>query len=175
MSRNYLLVLGDREGIAWVLYEQRMAFPSPSTQIARLAVGDALFLYATRGAWHNTRRDRGRIFGTATVTSPVDRLAEPVEVRGTRLLSGCNLQIDGIVPYPGGMELKPLVHRLALFRKPDGWGAYLHRTLVPLSDDDAATLHRTIAPMLKMRDETLSTYPCIVDVTADKPPISEVS
>ena len=47
MSTAYLVVLGEREAIAWVLREQRMAFPrTPRAEVAALVPGDNLFLYS---------------------------------------------------------------------------------------------------------------------------------
>jgi len=67
MSAAYLLVLGDREAIAWVLREQRMAFPrTPRAEVAAAAPGDRLYLYSPRGAWHNPTHDRGRVIGDCT-------------------------------------------------------------------------------------------------------------
>jgi hypothetical protein len=103
VNRYYLLILGEREAISWVLREQRMAFPStPRAEVAALAVDDRLLLYTTRGAWHNPTRDRGRIIGIATVTNAVRLLDEPIEISGRRFSSGCELSIDGLIPYPGG-------------------------------------------------------------------------
>ncbi|MEV5693523.1 hypothetical protein [Micromonospora globbae] len=49
MSKSYLVILGDREAIGWVLREERMAFPStPRAEVAALQEKDRLFLYATR-------------------------------------------------------------------------------------------------------------------------------
>jgi hypothetical protein len=40
VGESYLLILGDRQAIAWVLREQRMAFPATSrAEVSRLAVG----------------------------------------------------------------------------------------------------------------------------------------
>src|SRR5262245_1603920 len=83
VSRSYLLILGDRDAIAWVLREQRMAFPAtPRAELASLAVDDRLLLYATRSAWGNPTRDRGRVIGRATVRSAVRALDEPLEIAG---------------------------------------------------------------------------------------------
>jgi hypothetical protein len=83
VSRCYLLILADREAISWVLREQRMAFPAtPRAEVRALAAGDRLFLYATRGAWRNPTRDRGRIIGSAHVREAVRVLDEPVTIGG---------------------------------------------------------------------------------------------
>ncbi len=160
MSRSYLLVLGERDAIVWVLRGQRMAFPATSrAQVARLDVGDELFLYATRGAWHKPTRDRGRLIGHATVASPVRALDRPIEVAGRDFHSTCELTIDGVVPYPDGLELQPLVARLDAFPKPETWSIYLRRTLRELSESDARLLREKLRPLLTTREAALSTYP----------------
>jgi hypothetical protein len=163
----YLLVLGERDAIAWVLREQRMAFPAtPRAEVAGLAEGDRLFLYTTRGAWHNPTRDRGRIIGTARVASPIRLLDAPIEIAGMRFHSGCDLQIGGVVAYPGGVEVQPLVRQLAAFPKPDAWSAYLRRSLVRLPDEDAVLIERALTNSLVSRDEALSTYPRVSSLTS---------
>src|SRR4051794_4998457 len=160
VSRHYLLILGEREAIAWVLREQRMAFPStPRAEVAALAVGDRLLLYTTRGAWNNPTRDRGRVIGTGTVTSPVRVLDEPVEISGRRFSSGCELEIDGLVRYPGGVELQPLVANLDAFPKPEAWSIYLRRALLGLSESDADLLLYRLRPLVTDRKSALPTYP----------------
>jgi hypothetical protein len=164
---HYLVVLGDRDAIAWVLYEQRMAFPATRRpELERLADGDRLFLYATRGAWHNPTRDRGRIIGTATVAGPLRRRAEPIEIAGMQFHSECSLHVDGVVPYPGGVELQPLVPKLAAFPKPHAWSVYLRRALVALPEHDAALLERAVTPLLDPREMALPTYPGVTPAAA---------
>ncbi|MGN9911106.1 hypothetical protein ACTMTJ_26475 [Phytohabitans sp. LJ34] len=160
MSRSYLLILGDRDAIAWVLREQRMAFPAtPRAEVAALAVDDRLLLYATRGAWGNPTRDRGRVIGSATVRSTVRALDEPLEIAGRSFHSGCDLRIDGLVPYPGGVALQPLVGRLAAFPKPEAWSVYLRRALLQLPQPDVDLINEQLAPLLQRRREALATYP----------------
>lgn len=160
MSRSYLVVLGHRDAIGWVLREQRMAFPStPRSEVAALSEGDRLFLYATRGAWLNPTRDRGRIIGIARAATTVRRFDEPVEIAGRSFVSGCELSIDGLVPYPGGLELQPLVERLDAFPKPQAWSIYLRRALLRLSEDDAEVLLEGLGPDLAPRADALGSYP----------------
>lgn len=139
---SYLLVLGEREAIAWVLREQRMAFPStPRPEVTRLAPGDELLIYTTRGAFHNPARDRGRIAGRTVVTTPVTALDTPVEIAGRTFPRGCDLRIDSLAPWNQGPELAPLVPHLDAFPKPESWSAYLRRPLVPLTPADARLLN----------------------------------
>ncbi|MEU6024822.1 hypothetical protein [Micromonospora sp. NPDC047134] len=155
----YLVILGDRDAISWVLHEERMAFPAtPRAEVATLAADDRLFLYATRGAWRNPTRDRGRIIGTAVARSSVRKLDEPVEIAGRTFVSGCDLRIDGLVPHPGGLELQPLVKQLAAFPKPQTWSIYLRRALLTLPAQDAQLLDSLLTPMTMARTQALGTY-----------------
>lgn len=159
-GRTYLLILGEGEAITWVLREQRMAFPAtPRAEVARLAVGDQLLMYATRGAWHSPTRDRGRIIGTATVSSAVRRLDEPLTVAGMPFVSECELTIDGVAAYPHGLELQPLVELLAAFPKPHAWSIYLRRSLLELPAQDAALLGARLEEIVVDRQSALPTYP----------------
>ncbi|MFI5949762.1 hypothetical protein ACIA8B_19535 [Micromonospora chalcea] len=160
MPRSYLLVLGERAAIAWVLSEERMAFPSMARrEVAALAQGDQLYLYATRGAWHNPTRDRGRIIAKATATSAAQALDEPIVLVERKFYAGCTLLINGLVPYPGGLELAPLVPQLKAFPKSHAWSIYLRRALLALPDRDAQVIDGMLRPLLRNRDNILKTYP----------------
>lgn len=160
MSTAYLVVLGERDAIRWVLEQQRMAFPAtPRSEVAALSPGDQLLLYATRGAWHNPGRDRGRIIGSATPLSAVRVLETPIEIAGRSFHSTCDLRIEGVVPYPGGLELRPFVDKLMAFPKRHAWSIYLRRALLQLPEDDLVLLKRELQPLLVPRDRAFTTYP----------------
>lgn len=168
VNRSYLVVLGDREAIRWVLCERRMAFPAtPRAEVYALAPGDWLYLYATRGAWRNPTRDRGRIIGLARAAGAAKRFETPVEVAGRSFFSGCDLAYEGVVPYPGGVELQPLVSRLTAFPKPHAWSVYLRRPLLSLSKLDAALLKARLRPLLTRWESALPTYPVSPSVHQD--------
>lgn len=137
-----------------------MAFPAtPRAEVRALAAGDRLFLYATRGAWGNPTRDQGRVIARASATSAVRALDEPVEIAGRPFYSACDLDITDVVPYPGGVELRPLVHQLAAFPKPESWSVYLRRPLVALTSADTELLDREIRELVRDRAEAVGTYP----------------
>lgn len=157
--RSYLLVLGEREAVAWVLRHQRMAFPARRrAEVQRLEPADELLIYTTRGCWHNPGRDRGRIIGRAYVTSPVALLDEPVEVAGREFTSGCNLNVRTLTPYLAGVELAPLVVQLALFRGVGAWSIQLRRPLLELPAADAALVRDRLAELESPAAEHVSSY-----------------
>jgi hypothetical protein len=160
---GYLLVIGDRAPLAWILREQRMAFPPRRAEDAsRLQVGGQLLLYTTRGCFHNPSRDRGRVIGTATVVSPVERLDRPV-IFGDRLFPlGCDLSIERLAPWPRGVELAPLVPELDAFPDPATWSARMRRPLVPLSSRDTDLLWSRLEPELEDTDDARSTYLTVI-------------
>lgn len=144
--RTYLLVLGEREAVAWVLHQQRMAFPARwRTEVQRLEPGDELLIYTTRGCWHNPTRDRGRIIGRAYVTSPVRVLDNPVELAGRVFTSGCDIDVRTLTPYRTGVEVAPLVGRLEAFPDKAAWSSWLRRPVLELSSADATLIRDRLA------------------------------
>ncbi|MEU7822445.1 hypothetical protein [Catellatospora sp. NPDC049133] len=155
----YLVILGHRDAIRWVLSEERMAFPAtPRAEVRALAPGDRLYLYATRGAWLNPTRDRGRIIAVASAATAVRVLDEPVEIAGRTFMSGCDLKLDDVVPYPGGLELQPLVSQMEAFPKPEVWSIYLRRALLRLSERDARLLDQQLVSLLASAARAVPSY-----------------
>lgn len=144
----HLLVIGEREALAWVLRESRMAFPKKRRpEVDRLRLGDQLFLLTTRGCFHDPTRDRTRVIGSATVTTPVVALDPPLELVGRVFPRGCGLQITSLSRYLTGVELGPLIEDLDAFPNKSAWSARLRRPLVVLSDRDASHLQRQLEPI----------------------------
>ncbi|MFE6895597.1 hypothetical protein ACFVFJ_01875 [Streptomyces sp. NPDC057717] len=157
--RSYLLILGEREAVAWVLRERRMAFPpGRRTEVARLEPGDELLIYTTRGCWHNPGRDRGRVIGQAQVISPVRTLETPVEIAGREFVSECDLDVQTLTPFLTGVELAPLVERLDAFPSAAGWSCRLRRPLLELSKRDAAVLRKRLIDMERPVDDLVGKY-----------------
>src|SRR5262245_47745569 len=131
MSRSYLLVIGDAAPLAWVLAEQRMAFPARRrSEVAALEIGDELLIYTTRGCFHSPSRDRGRVMGLAVVRSDVQKLTEPIVFGERSYTSVCTLDIQGVAPLRDGLELRPLVPQLHAFPDARTWSVRLRRPLV---------------------------------------------
>lgn len=159
MSANYVLVLGDREPLAWVLTSGRMAFPTHRVrQASALSVGDRLFMYTTRGCFHNTMRDRGRVIGEATVTQAVSALEAPVEFDGQSFPLGCRLRVTGLAPKGDGLDFAGIVSTLHLFPDSGMWAIRLRRVLVPLDAHDAEILHRRLDKVIRPLRENREGY-----------------
>ena len=121
----YLLVIGDREALGWILAEQRMAFPSMSRpHVGTLATGDTLLLYTTRGCFRNPTKDRGRIIGEATSRRASPALDKPVSFGGRRFPAGCVISLQRLVPLGHGVEVVPLLDELDGIRSDQKAWAY---------------------------------------------------
>jgi hypothetical protein len=145
VAKDFLLMIADRQPLAWILTDERMAFSRRS----ELVEDDRLFLYTTRSCFRNPGRDRGRVVGEARVTESVKPLPQPV-VFGVRAFPfGCGLRITGLVPRDTGPELRDMVGRLHLFPDPQTWSARLRKVLVALDTHDAALLHNELAPLMQ--------------------------
>lgn len=160
MASAFLLVIGHREGLSWILGSERMAFPrGPRSGAQSLAPKDQLFLYTTRRCFNNPPHDEGRVIGRATVTSAVAALSTPVVVAGRALPYGCSVSVDSLAPLGLGVPLRSLVDKLDVFSKnPQAWSVWLRRTVVPLSDHDANLLAKPLASVEQRPGEVLGPY-----------------
>ncbi len=159
MSNDFLLVIADRAPLAWMLTEERMAFPAHrSREAAKLRADDRLFLYTTRGCFHYPMRDRGRVIGEAIVTSPASSLDVPVEFGERAFPLGCSVKITGLAHRGDGPEISTLVDKLNIFPNPTAWAIRLRRVLAPLDKHDAGVLHQTLAPLMHPLSESKGGY-----------------
>jgi hypothetical protein len=155
----HLLILGDRDALRWVLRNERMAFEAHrSNDVTRLAVGDTLFLYTTRGGFHNPTRDRGRVMGRAVVTSPVERLEERVVVMDREFGLACTFDLVALAPRHEGVVLADLVPRLDAFPIKSAWSARMRRPLLTLPHKDAALIERELARLVREPSSTVASY-----------------
>ena len=158
-AADYIVVLSNCDAIAWVVQERRLAFPPRRIADARqLAPGDRVFLYATRGAFKNSRHDRGRIFGEAEITTPVTVLEHPVEIAGREFTRGCGLKLCSLAPMRDGTELAPLVSELSVFPDQDAWGVRLRRSLLRIASSDATILRTALQGSANQPATTIETY-----------------
>jgi hypothetical protein len=142
---SYLLIIGEAEALRWIVANERMAFAAHRTRDAsRIATGDRLLLFTTRGCFHNPTRDRSRLVGEAEVTSEVTPLDDPLEIAGREFSSACDLTLLTLAPFRQGVEFVPLVKRLSIFPDERSWPVRLRRTLVPLPAGDADLLRHEL-------------------------------
>ena len=157
---SYLLVLGDRVGLAWVLANESMAFTSSrAADAARLREGDTLFLYTSRGCFHNPTRDRGRVIGEANVRSELRPLAPALHLASREFSHGLDISVKSLAPFRTGFELADLVPKLESLGTGKGWAASLRRPLVPITQRDAVLIRKHVTPFVRPPDKaTLTEY-----------------
>jgi hypothetical protein len=160
MAPAFLLIIGHREGLSWVLKTQRMAFVESQRSVPRsLAPDDQLFLYTTRGCFLNPTRSIGQVIGKATITGTVAAMSPPVEVGGRRYPFGCPIHVDSLAPLGQGVPLQPLLNELDAFSKnPGAWSAWLRRTMLPLSDHDATVLANHLTAVAQPPESVIAPY-----------------
>jgi hypothetical protein len=155
----YLLVIGDRRALAWILASQQMAFPERSARSAQqLQPGDRLLLYTTRGCFGRPNRDRSRVIGEATVSSTVTRLATPIVFGERTFPIGCSLHLLSLAGFRSGVELSEYVPQMHAFPDPNVWSIYLRRTLLALDDHDYDLLLRPLKEIAVAPSEAIPKY-----------------
>jgi hypothetical protein len=157
--RSYLLIIGERVALAWILGQSRMAFPpTRRAEVDRLAIGDELFLTTTRGCFHNPSRDRTRIIGRASVESEVLPLQQHIEIAGRRFAASCDIALHSLAPYRGGVELAPLVSDIECLRDSTAWGMRLRRPLLELSASDRVLVNQRLQQIALRAADALPDY-----------------
>lgn len=167
VPNDFLLVIGDREPLAWILTEEAMAFPAHRLrEVSGIERGDRFFLYTTRGCFHNPTNGRGRIIGEAEVMSTVSSLHQPVTFDGSTFPLGCKIRLIALALRGEGIEMGSVVEKLHLFPSPHAWGCRLRRVIVPLDKHDAGMVRRRLSRVVRPPEESLRGY--IVGTTFDK-------
>jgi len=146
--RPFLLILGDADGLAYVLREHRMAF-TPKRRIP-LTRGDIVFLYTTRRVFRNTSAGRGLIIGRAEIISDIVKFESGLRIADRVYTSGCHLAITGLVPLGEGLELRQIVDELETFHPhPKRWAFRIYSSFLQLSPKDASVIQEKIQPLLQ--------------------------
>ncbi|MCC6223698.1 MAG: hypothetical protein IT201_09460 [Thermoleophilia bacterium] len=160
MPASYLLPIAEREPLRWIVAEQRTVFAEHrAADAARLEIGDRLFLYTTRGCFHNPTRDRGRVIGEARVAAPVRRADPPPVFDGREYPHRVELEIASLAPLRQGVELAPLVPRLSrTFPDKATWSVRMRRALVPLDSRDAVLIARELSSVARPYAQARDTY-----------------
>lgn len=134
---GWLFVIGEREGLRWVLTQQQMAFRAHVPTV-RLSEGDDVVVYATRGCWHNPTRDFAQVAAIGRIASPV--CVEPVDVAGEIMAAHCALDLDVVLPERAGLPFSDLLECLQLTQGRTSWGPLFRRTIVALPPADVHTI-----------------------------------
>jgi hypothetical protein len=146
--RPFLLILGDADGLAYVLREHRMVF----TRKRRipLARGDIVFLYITRRIFRNPSTGRGLIIGRAEIISDIVKFENGLRIADRVYTAGCHLAITGLVPLGEGVELRQIVDELETFHPhPKRWAFRIYGSFLQLSPKDASVIQEKIQPLLQ--------------------------
>lgn len=152
-----LLVISDREPLAWLLRTASFAIPAARARSAP-ALGDTLLLYTTRGCYRNPTRDRGLVIGVARVTSEPRALPEPVTFGDREYRIGLSLDFRGVCPVHEGVELGGLRGELDLLPDEGPWSYRMRRSVIPLSDRDATLIQEHLEPLLRPVSEVIDGY-----------------
>jgi hypothetical protein len=158
-TASYLLIISEAQALRWIVSNRRMAFAAHRTRDAgRIAVGDRLLMFTTRGCFHNPTRDRSRLVGEAEVSSAVTTLDEPLEIAGRQFASACDLALLTLARLREGCEFAPLVKHLSIFPDERSWPVRLRRTLVSLPTSDAELLRHQLYEVVEEGEVQAGSY-----------------
>ena len=156
---SHLVIIGEGEALAWVLLNRRMAFTvHRRTMATAVRQDDEVFIYTTRGAFHNPTRDRGRVIARARASTATEFLPEPVEIAGRTFELACDLELLGLAPLGAGVELVPLVERLEAFPNKRGWKIWLRRPVLELPRADADLVRRLVDDVARAPADVVGAY-----------------
>jgi hypothetical protein len=156
---SYLLILGERQGLGWVIANQAMAFGEHRAAMARrLRPGDRLLLYTTRGCFHNPTRDVGRIIGSAKITDCAAKRSPPLTILGRTFPWIIHLAVGRLAPLRQGLPLAPLVASLDAFPDAATWSVRLRQPLLRLSPLDTDLLSSQVKPHVRPLAEVRGDY-----------------
>jgi hypothetical protein len=143
--RCWLSVIGDVEGLRWVLRHDRMAWTVASNRrAASLAPGDGLIIYISRNAFHNPTRDESQLAAVATVLATTKRLRKRLVFAGREFVATTDVRFEWRLPEREGVAIKPLVSGLSFVRKPHAWGQYFRSGLMEIPARDFSILETVV-------------------------------
>ena len=155
--RPFLLILGDADGLAYVLREHRLAF----TRKRRIPLtrGDIVFLYTTRRIFRSPSTGRGLIIGRAEIISDIVKFESGLRIADRVYTVGCQLAITGLVPLGEGVELRQIVDELETFHPhPKRWVFRMYGSFLRLSPKDASVIQEKIQPLLQDPEHVSQAY-----------------
>ena len=161
MATDFLLMIGEREPLAWIPLagDDGLRYPSQSGGEAARGRRPTISVHDV-WCFHNPGKDQGRVIGEAMVRTAVKLLDQPVEFGERSFPLGCSLEISGLVPRGAGPVLFSLVDELNLFPNPTqkNWGIRLRRVLAPLDRHDAGVLHNALSRVIRPPSEARAGY-----------------
>lgn len=163
-----LLVVSDREPLAWMLRTDRFAVRTLAIGHG-ISEGDQVLVYTTRGCFRSPERDRGRLIAVGSAVSGSYTLDKPVVFRGRSFPVGFRLKITGLVELGQGLELAALAGRLELLPTRAALSSRLRRAVVPVSASDAALLVRLLTPLLRPVEAVIDRYEDACRFGTDRP------
>jgi hypothetical protein len=99
------------------------------------------------------------VIGRARVATSARRQLEPVIFSGREYTWVVRLEIEQLAPLRQGVELAPLVPRLArTFPDPKSWSARMRRALVPIEAADARSIERKLEGLASEYASALPSY-----------------
>jgi hypothetical protein len=145
MSRYWVLVIGEAEGLHWVLKNSKMAFTEAmSKRAGGIQPGDGLILYVGRGAFHSPTKDESQLAGVATVRSNASRSRKAIPIAGREFTTVCGIDVEIALPERRGVPIKPLVSRLRVVKRPEVWGQYFRQGLIEITKKDFDLMRRSV-------------------------------
>jgi hypothetical protein len=136
-GRTWVVVLGDRDGLRWVVKNDMMAWTKGSARkAAEIRCGDGLILYVTRGAFHNPARGEAQLVAEVRALEQPRPLAQPFLLAGRTFVSACRLRFTLLLPEKKGAPVRPIVENLAFVRRKDTWGQYFRSGLIEVPGED---------------------------------------
>jgi hypothetical protein len=155
----FLVILGNRDGLRWVLRNERMAFRGRGVQAAAaIDEGDDLLLYTTRGCFGNPGSDLGRVIGLARATSTACAFDGPIKIAGRDFSSFCEIQLISLAERGEGVALTDHLIDLTVFPDRASWSAWMRRPLLALPTTDARLLLRALSPLAGPSERVLDGY-----------------
>jgi hypothetical protein len=156
---GHLVILNDPTALAWVLRNQRMAFPaSRLRQAERLGAQHTVFLYMTRGCLGRPAESPGRVIAQGSVVASAERLDSSVRLSSVTYDYVVSLRLGELAPLGAGVELAKLVAKLDVFPIKHAWTSRMRRTVLPLPDADVVTLRDALESVVMPHALTVKQY-----------------
>jgi len=133
----WLIVIGKSDALKWILDKKCMAFRA-HVKAEELNKGDRFAIYTSRGAYGNPTLDESQLLALGTIASPVRAITQ--DVAGETFAKSCAITIQDMLPLRHGVPFRVLIPQLKLIRSEREWPGVMHRTLVPIDEDDYATV-----------------------------------